>query len=503
MNLTSNSFDWIEKWSQYSPNKIAVAELESGAHLTYAQLNQYANNWASEFQNNYNLTNGDRIAILAENCNEYVLLFAVAQKLGIVLIPLNYRLSQGEINFLITDAQPKLILVEEKFQPLLAQVPKQYQSLTLSEFRSITQQISQTNTSTFKRATIQENNPIFILYTSGTTGNPKGAIYTHKMLFWNSINTELRLDITSADVTISVMPPFHTGGWNVLLTPFLHHGATTILSKKFEATTLLESLDSLNITVFMGVPTMLKMLADAPNFNQVKLEKLRYFIVGGEAMPVPLIETWAQKNVLIRQGYGLTEVGPNITSLNHTDAIRKKGSIGTPNFYVQTKIVNEQGNEIKPNETGELLLGGPNVTPGYLNNPEATQKAIVNGWFHTGDIVKIDEEGFLYVVDRIKNMYISGGENVYPAQVEKVLIQHPEIQEIAIIGVPDSKWGETGLAAIVSTNKNLSVAQLQEFCTNKLAKFKQPKHILHLNELPKNATGKIDKNLIKQLFNNQ
>jgi fatty-acyl-CoA synthase len=222
--------------------------------------------------------------------------------------------------------------------------------------------------------------------------------------------------------------------------------------------------------------------------------------VGGEAMPVPLIEKWHNKGVPIRQGYGLTEVGPNVTSLNHEDAIRKAGSIGKPNFYYQTKLVNEQGEEVPANALGELILKGPTVTPGYWRNEEATRAAIVDGWFHTGDIMRRDEEGFLFVMDRIKNMYISGAENVYPAEVEYLLRNHPAIDAVAIIGVPDPKWGEAGMAFVVlKPGQHLQANELIEYCIGKLAKYKIPAHVKFMNELPKNDAGKIDRKKLKEI----
>jgi len=298
------------------------------------------------------------------------------------------------------------------------------------------------------------------------------------------VNTESR--------TVNCMPPFHTGGWNVLMTPFLHHGGYTCLMKFFDARVVLQLLEKEKATIFMGVPTMLKMMADLPEFVTADLSSLKYIIVGGEAMPIPLIEKWGKKGVPIRQGFGMTEVGPNLTSLHQDDAIRKKGSIGRPNFYVQTKILNDQNEICAAKEAGELLLKGPMVTPGYWQNETATQKAFKDGWFYTGDRVLQDEEGYLFVVDRIKNMYISGGENVYPAEVERILLTHPQVSEAVVIGVPDAKWGESGKAFIVKKAAT-SEQEIKDYCQSKLAKFKVPKYIVFLEKLPKNDTGKINR----------
>jgi fatty-acyl-CoA synthase len=264
--------------------------------------------------------------------------------------------------------------------------------------------------------------------------------------------------------------------------------------KKFDPEAVLSLLQTDRVTIFMGVPTMLKMMADAPGFAQASFPDLYYFIVGGEPMPIPLIEQWDEKGVAVRQGYGMTEVGPNLTSLHQDDAIRKKGSIGRHNYYVDIRIVDEHGTDVPANTAGELWLRGPMVTPGYWRNPEATAKSITDGWFHTGDMVRQDEGQYLYVVDRIKNMFISGGENVYPAEVERVIVKHPAVSEAAVIGIPDEKWGEVGKAFVVlRPGETLDAATIQAHCQANLAKFKVPKQVTFLTELPKNATGKIDK----------
>ena len=491
--------DWIGKWATYSPNKVAIKELESGRTLTYKQLHEVGKRLAWYFQEQVMGKAGDRVVVLAENCAAYVGLFSMAQQTGAVLVPLNYRLSTEEIDYLIEDAEPSWIIVEEKYADLISPKVRSATGVTLQSLGALEHYCYEENGAVgdISAPNYQENDPLFILYTSGTTGRPKGAIYSHKMLFWNSINTSLSLIINAESRTINCMPPFHTGGWNVLLTPFLHHGAFVGIVKKFEPEAILRYLEEEAVSIFMGVPTMLKMVSDLPVFSIAKLDSLLYMIVGGEPMPIPLIEKWHEKGVPIRQGYGMTEVGPNLTSLHHDDAIRKKGSIGRPNFYVQTRIVDQDGKDLPAGEAGELLLKGPMVTPGYWKNEKATKEAIKDGWFHTGDRVMRDEEGYLFVVDRVKNMFISGGENVYPAEVERVLLEHPAIREVAVVGVADPKWGEVGKAFVVFNEESTTTEQIVAFCLNKLAKFKIPKHYQFMEELPKNDTGKIDRKSLK------
>ncbi len=495
--------DWSARWAEYSPEKIAAGEFETGRTLTYTELNRAGDLAAAYLTRETGLVKGDRIAIFAENCLEYLILLSAAQKTGIILVPLNYRLTSREIDYLISDSEPSMLLTEEKFltkledSPAASAIARQYDIGFLFDTIKAYTAFDQ-----IKIEPVSPDDAALIIYTSGTTAFPKGSVYTHGMMFWNSINTQLRLDITSADRSVNMAPPFHTGSWNVLLSPFLHHGAYTLLMRNFDADSVLQALVDYELTIFWAVPTMLKMMADSPLFDELDLSRIRYFVVGGEAMPVPLIERYHTKGIPIRQGYGLTEVGPNVTSLNHQDAIRKAGSIGKPNFYYDFRLVNDKSEDVKPGEPGELILSAPTVTPGYWRNPEATSATIRDGWFHTGDIMRCDEEGFLFVVDRIKNMYISGAENVYPAEVEFLLRSHPGIDAIAIIGVPDPKWGETGMAFVVpKKNSSLTPEDVILYCEGKLAKYKIPKYVHFLQELPKNDAGKIDRQRLKQIAN--
>ncbi len=501
--MQQEQHDWIARWAVYSPGKVAARESETRRFLTYGELHRLGHCLALHLRASYGIGKGSRIAILAENCLEYFALFAAMQKMGCILTPLNYRLASTEIDYMLRDSEPTLAIAEQKFEALLqaapafGRVPHYWPLEALAEFCE--NHRSGPLEEEYPPETLEEDHPAFLLYTSGTTGFPKGAVYSHKMLFWNSINTAMSLIINSESRTINVMPPFHTGGWNVLTTPFLHHGAYTCLLKKFDAQAVLRLLQEEEVTVFMGVPTMLKMMAEAPEFEQASFPSLYYIIVGGEPMPIPLIEQWDARGVAIRQGYGMTEVGPNLTSLHQDDAIRKKGSIGRPNFYVQIRIADELGRPAPAGQPGELLLRGPMVTPGYWRNEAATQKALEGGWFRTGDLVREDGEGYLYVVDRIKNMFISGGENVYPAEVERVLMAHESISEAAVIGVPDEKWGEVGKAFIVAREgASLSADMVREHCLRNLARFKAPRHIQFVGALPKNDTGKLNRKALKE-----
>ncbi|MDO5656433.1 MAG: AMP-binding protein [Flavobacteriaceae bacterium] len=494
-----NQQDWFKKWAVYSPNKTAVKEFETGKSLTYAQINNAGGHLAEYLTTELQLRKGDRIAVLAEHCLEYITLFSAMQKSGIIMVPLNYRLSSVELEYIINDAAPSVIFYEEKFSHL---IPVKTKGVTF-DLNEITKRWNQNEISMFESFTARESDCIFLLYTSGTTGFPKGVKYSYKMLFWNSINTSISLVINTETNTVNVMPPFHTGGWNVLVNPVLHHGGYVCLVKKFDSHAVNELIYSEKTSVFMGVPTMLNMMANEPNFNKQKFESLKYIIVGGEAMPIPLIETYAALGVAIRQGYGMTEVGPNLTSLHQDDAIKYKGSIGRSNFYIHTRIVTEDGNEAKPNEPGELWIKAPVVTPGYWNNDEATQSAFdASGkWFKTGDVVIKNENDYIYVVDRIKNMFISGAENIYPSEIEKVVMLLEDVQMCVVVSVPDEKWGEVGKAYVQlkDNSPNITHNDIMEFLKNRLAKFKVPKYIEFVDDFPKNDAGKINRKILKEI----
>ena len=497
-------FDWLNKWACYTPQRTALREHDRDIQWNYLQFNQRVNSLAAYLSQDLKLGKGSRIAVYSRNRAEYVFLFFACVKLGAVLVPLNFRLTPRELDILIKDAQPHLLFYEETFSEQVQEL-KTFSSIaqkdkveTLSQF--LTGAITSPEFSADNEMT--EDDLVMILYTSGTTGLSKGAMINHRMLFWNSINTELRLDINSADHTQSYAPFFHTGGWNVLLTPFIHHGASHTLLSSFEPDLILQLIEKEKSTLLFGVPTMMQMLADSPFFETADLSSVRYAVVGGSPMPVPLINKWHDKGIFIRQGYGLTEVGPNCFSLHQNDAIRKRGSIGFPNFYIQAKIMEASDHECAANETGELWLKSPVVTPGYWKNEKSSAEAVTDGWFHTGDMVRRDDEGYYYVVDRKKNMYISGGENVYPAEVEKFLYTHEAVKEAAIIGVEDEKWGEAGIAFIVlNEGASLTKEEVLDFCKGRLAKYKTPKYVKFLDEIPKNEAGKINRRILLNKHN--
>lgn len=486
--------DWLKRWSLYSGHSIAISDGESGRSFTYHQLFESAKKAAQLLHTEFSVKEGDRVALLAQNELESVVLFFALHRLGATLVPVNFRLTKREVDHILDDSGAKLVIFQKAF---FEQVSHRTERLLDMDDFAVDLQKQNPFLETYLS---HDETAALILYTSGTTGSPKGAILSHRMLFWNSINTSLRLNITQSDATVIFLPFFHTGGWNVLTTPFLHRGARIILLKKFDADRILELSAREKCTLLFGVPTTMDLMAQSPLFKESDLSSIRYAIVGGEPMPLPLIEIWNQKSIPVRQGYGLTEFGPNVFSLNEEDAVRKMGSIGFPNFYIEAKVVDEQGRELGSDEIGELVLKGPMAMSGYWRNEKATHETLRDGWLYTGDLVRRDQEGYYFVVGRKKDMFISGGENVYPPEVEQVLRSHPEVRECAVIGIPDEKWGEVGCAFVVAPA--LAEAELRQHCLKNLAKFKIPKEIYFVTGLPKGDSGKILKRELKDQYLN-
>lgn len=488
--------DWIKQWAYYAPDKVAFKNQSTGVEYSYSRIYRMVGHLAMRLQKEFGIEHGQRVAVLANNEFEYIPLFYALQRLGAIMVPVNFHFTARELSHILKDSSPELLVYQAEFEAIVAQTPDSLvpaKKMTWSGDNSLVEGLcgpEQGETECCMHAQFED--PCMILYTSGTTGFPKGAVITHKMIFWNAVNTSLRLDLSQKDVQLAFLPLFHTSGWNVLLTPFVHRGAKTVFIKKFDPDLVVQLCEKEKVTILFGVPTTMDMMARSPSFGAADMDSVRFAIVGGEPMSLELIKVWNDKGIAIRQGYGLTEFGPNVFSLNQEDAIRKIGSVGFANFYVQTRVVANNGKDVPPGEVGELLLKGPMCMDVYWNNPAATKETIKQGWLYTGDLVKFDEEGYCYVVGRKKEMFISGGENVYPIEVEQVISSHPAVREVAIVGIPDNKWGEVGKAFIsLEPDFELDEATILGYCRDKLARFKIPKTIEFLPELPKGSSGKI------------
>lgn len=349
---------------------------------------------------------------------------------------------------------------------------------------------------------LDPDTPHCILYTSGTTGRPKGAIIPQRQVLWNCINTVVSWGLTEHDVSPVFTPMFHAGGLFAFLTPLFYVGGRILLGRHFDPDESLHLIHDEKCTVILGVPTLFQMWMDCDEFASADLSHVHFFISGGAPCPVPLMNTWREKTgTIFRQGYGLTEVGPNCFSMTDADSVPKSGSVGRPIFHSQMRLVDENGDDVPVGATGELLIKGPHVCAGYLDNPQATADSLRDGWFYTGDMARMDEDGFYTISGRFKDMIISGGENVYAAEVEAVFMEHPAVAECALIGKPHEKWGEVGLMIVVRSNgTQVSAETLHAHCAAQLAKYKVPKEIVFVDELPHSPYGKVEKVKLRKQF---
>jgi fatty-acyl-CoA synthase len=499
--------DWTGYWSQRTPEATALYEPLSERRWSYRQLERRANRLARALSGALGVRRGDRVAVLAHNRGEHFEALFACAKLGALVAPLNWRLAPAELDAVLADAEPAVLLYDrpcaELAMALTTPVPHRvaYDEASAGG-RAYEQLMAGGSDAPLDELDIGLEDPLILCYSSGTMGRPKGVLLSHRQLVFNSLSTHLAIGLSPSDSTLVFMPLFHTGGMNCLSTPLLHNGGRVVIVPSFDAERSLEIAAAEHITLHMAVPTIFQLWRDAGAFERVDLSSTRMALCGGAPCPLPLIETYRERGVLFRQGYGLTEVGPNCFSLVAEDAFRKAGSVGWPNFYVQARIVDDAGAQLPAGEVGELALGGPMVTLGYFRNPEATAQAFRGTrWFHTGDLVRRDEEGYHYIVDRKKDMFISGGENVYPAEVELALASLAGVAESCVIGVPDSRWGEVGRAVVVvAQGARMDGQAVLAHLATRLARYKIPKSVVFTEALPRNSTGKVLRQQVRERF---
>jgi fatty-acyl-CoA synthase len=498
-------YDWIAHFSRRTPDKTALIDLASERRFSYAELDARVSRLATHLRDQLKIARGDRVAVLALNTTDTLEVQFACGRIGAVFLPLNTRLTVPELQFIVGDASPSLMVHDGDLAETALTVAKLCNvssALLLGPGGSYEAAIAGAKPLD-KSEAVTLDDISTIMYTSGTTGLPKGAVITHGMTFWNCVNLGGPAYISPSSVLLTVLPLFHTGGLNCYTNPVLHAGGTVFIMRAFDPALALELISdpSRRINVFFGVPAIYQFMAQHPSFASSDFSRLVIGGVGGAPMPVPLLKVWEARGVALQQGYGMTETSPSVMVLDKEDAARKAGSSGKPVLHTEVRIVRPDGGDADVGELGELWVKGPNVTPGYWNRPDANASSFTDGWLHTGDATRVDEDGFYYIVDRWKDMYISGGENVYPAEVENVLHQLSAIAEAAVIGIPSEQWGEVGMAIVaLKPGHTLAPAEIQAHCAANLARFKCPRLIEFVDVLPRNATGKIHKPTLRKQF---
>lgn len=502
------TFDWLAKRAELSPNKVALVDAATGRRWTYAQFNERASRFAEFLRDEWKIKEGERVAILAYNSSDYFEILYGCAKIGAILVCLNWRLALPELEIIVNDASPRALIYDREF----AEAARYLKERTTATLLMVLGEKASEGEWAYEEALAQAsgqpivmpprslNDVWHLLYTAGTTGRPKGVIQTFGMVFYNAVNIGIAIDLTSEDVTLNALPTFHTGGLNLYANPTFHAGGTAIIQRTFNPIETLRLLSE-GATAFFGVPAMYLFMSQHPDFDKYDLSRVRSWACGGAPMPVHLLHWYAERGIIIQQGFGMTETGPTVFLIDKEHAISKAGSVGKPQMHVMVRIVDREGRDVPPGEVGELWIKGPGVTPGYWQQPEITAESFTDGWLHSGDLARVDEDGFYYIVDRLKDMYISGGENVYPAEVENVLYQMEQIAEVAVIGVPDPKWGEVGKAiVVVKPGYTLTEEEVLRFCEGKIARYKIPKYVVFVDRLPRNPAGKVLKTELRKRF---
>ena len=505
--------DWLARRAHLSPHKVALRDAVTSNALqsiTYAEWNRAANRTAQLLRERFRVRPGDRVAVLALNCVEYLDIWFACGKLGAILQNLNWRLTVAELRALVEDAAPQVLIYGPEFAE---------QAAALLETPGVPHLVALDGTARAhpadalfaERAELPDtppppvelswDDPWVICYTGGSTGLPKGALLTHRAITWNAINTNTSWGLASDDIAILNAPLFHTGGLNVFTAPLVHTGGTSIVCRGFDCDQVYDLFDHAGVTLFFGVPSMFIALQQHPRWEHADFARLKLVISGGAPCPLPVFERFWARGVDFKTGYGLTEAGPNTFWLPAEDVRRKPGAVGFPLMHVDVKVVAPDGDECGPEQPGELLIRGPHVCAGYWNRPADTAQALADGWLHTGDLARRDAEGYYWIVGRLKDVIISGGENIYPAEVESMLAAHPAVAEAALIGVPDARWGEVGRAIVVPhAGAALDANELLRFCRERLARYKIPKSVVLVATLPRTGAGKIDKLELSRLY---
>jgi fatty-acyl-CoA synthase len=481
--------DLLAERARLTPGKLALVAVETGERLTYAELNARAERAAAAVVAT-GVGPGDRYGILFHNSIDFLALFFAAAKCGAIVVPLSTRATNHERRQIVDDCEMSVLFTSGDFD--VAGIGCRVSVSSESDAR----QATPATTPHSPHATPED--PYCLLYTSGTTGKPKGVMIPKRQLWWNGYNTAVNWGLREDDVSPIYTPLYHAGGVAAFLIPIFTVGGTIVLHRTFDVAEVLRRIEREKATVVLGVPTTLKMLMESPEFASVDFRHVRWFISGGAPLPHYIIDAYQKRGIEMKQGYGMTEAGVNCFSMTVEDSRRKAGSIGKPMMFTEIRVVDENGAEMPAGDVGEMWIRGPHVALGYWNNPDATREAFdADGWLHTGDLARRDDEGFFYIAGRKKEMFISGGVNVYPAEIEAQLVSHPNVADAAVLSVADETWGEVAVAFIVG---DATAETLEVYLAERISKFKLPKRYIFVASLPRTPYGKVEKPKLREML---
>ncbi|MER7169922.1 acyl-CoA synthetase [Streptomyces mesophilus] len=494
---------WPARRARKTPRRTAL--VHDGSTITYGELHRRVLQLAHALRM-LGVQRGDRVGYLGPNHPSFLETLFATGVIGAVFVPLNTRLAAPEIGYQLADSGVSVLI----HAPAHAQLVDSLRATTDVRVHVALSGPSPDTVGYAEMLRAAPEDPLdepvapddlcLIMYTSGTTGRPKGAALTHANLTWNALNVLVDTDLIADETALVSAPLFHTAGLNMLTLPVLLKGGTCVLVPSFDPEATFELIERHRVTFMFGVPTMFKELARSPKWPAADLTSLRLLTCGGSPVPPSLIETYAARGLTFLQGYGMTEAAPGTLFLDAAHAVAKTGSAGVPHFFTDVRVVGPDGAEVEPGEPGEVLVNGPHVMAGYWGLPEQSAAVLRDGWFHTGDLAVLDEDGYAFITDRLKDMIISGGENIYPAEVEKAIAADPDVLDCAVIGVPDPKWGEVGRAVVIPRpGSGLTPARVLEALRGVLASYKIPKSVVFADELPRNAAGKILKSRLREL----
>ena len=488
---------WLTKRAATSADLVALVHGD-GEKVTYGELGERAAHWAALFAAR-GIGRGDRVAFLGENQPTFVEVLFGAARAGVVFVPVNTRLAAPEVAYILDDSGARLLVHDERLAAVGMEAAGELSRIVVGADADAALAAVEPAPEVHG---VGLDDPAAILYTSGTTGRPKGAVLTHGNLTWNSLNVLVDVDVTSTDVALVISPLFHAASLGMGLLPVILKGGTVVLERAFDAGRALRLIEQHGVTMLSGVPTTYQFMAEHSDWASTDLSTLAKLTCGGSPVPTRVLEAFEARGLSFSQGYGLTETSPGATYLPATRTRSKMGSAGRAHFFTEVRVVDENGSTLEPGEVGEIQVRGPNVTPGYHGNPTATAESFTDdGWFRTGDLGSLDEEGYLFVADRLKDLIISGGENIYPAEVEDLILGLPDVTGAAVVGIPDERWGETPWAIVtLRPGSGLTTEQLNEHLTGRIARYKIPKNVVVVDELPRTASGKVKKLELRERF---